>query len=353
MNEDGHILTMKAARLHGPKDLRVEELPEPGPPTKGHVAIRVSAAGICGSDLHTYLDGRIGATVNEAPLVLGHEFAGVIESIADGRARDLVPGTCVAVDPAQPCGSCELCLRGHPNLCTRLRFCGLFPDDGCFRERIVMPAHCCHPLPASLDAESGALLEPLGVALHALELAKTSRGDTAVIVGAGPIGLLILQAARHAGVDPVYVIEHLPWRLRLAEELGGIPVDASKGGQLQRIFTATAGRGVDVAFEAAWADESVQLAAELTRPGGRLVLVGIPREDTLTLKHSAARRKGLTVLFSRRMKHTYPRAIQLVEQGTINVKALISHRFPLAEAPQAFALNSEYRDRVVKVMIQF
>jgi L-iditol 2-dehydrogenase len=350
-------MPMIGVRLHGPRDLRVEHLSDPQPSASAEVLIRVEAAGICGSDLHTYLDAEIGDTKLKSPLVLGHEFAGTIEAVGEdplsGQATQLRKGMRVAVDPAQPCGACELCLRGHPNLCTNLHFCGLYPDGGCFCEKIVMPARSCFPLPDSLDAEAGALLEPLGIALHAVDLAKPQQGESAAIIGAGPIGLLILQAAKLAGLNPVFVIEQLPWRLRLVEKFGGIPIDSARTDAREQLLVATLGRGIDVAFEAAWADQSVQLAAELARHGGRLVLVGIPRDDRLTMHHSTARRKGLAIFLSRRMKHTYPRAIQLAEKGLVDVKSLISHRFPLMQLPEAFALNADYRDHVVKVMIAY
>ena len=348
-------MAMIGVRLHAPRLMKVEQLSDPRPPGKGEVLVRVGAAGICGSDLHTYLEGQIGDTKLRGPLVLGHEFAGTIERTGEGAFTEdhllLKEGMNVAVDPAQPCGECELCLRGHPNLCTNLHFCGLFPDGGCFCERIVMPAKTCFPLPDQMDLETGALLEPLGVALHAVSLAKPRADESAVIIGAGPIGLLLLQAATLSGMKPVYVVEQLPWRLSLVEKFGGIPIDSAKTDAKEKLKIQTLGRGVDVAFEAAWADSTVQLAAEMTRYGGRLVLVGIPREDQLTMQHSTARRKGLTILLSRRMKHTYPRSIDLVAKGLINVKSIVSHRFPLQQLPEAFALNADYRDHVVKVMI--
>jgi L-iditol 2-dehydrogenase len=350
-------MAMLGVRLHAARDLRVEQLSDPKPPLKGEVLIRVGSAGICGSDLHTYLDAQIGDTKLRAPLVLGHEFAGTVESVGeDPLTEDLVrlePGMRVAVDPAQPCGICELCQRGHPNLCTSLHFCGLYPDGGCFCERIVMPARSCFPLPEELDLESGALLEPLGVALHAVNLARPTTDESAVIIGAGPIGLLILQAATLAGMKPVYVVEQLPWRLSLVEKYGGIPIDSARTNAREKLMIQTLGRGVDVAFEAAWADSTIQLAAEMTRSGGRVVLVGIPREDQLTMNHSTARRKGLTVFLSRRMKHTYPRAIDLVEKGLVDVKGIVSHRFPLNQLAEAFALNADYRDHAVKVMTTY
>ena len=350
-------MPMIGVRLHGPRILKVEQLSDPKPPGKGEVLVRVDAAGICGSDLHMYLDAMIGDTKLKAPLVPGHEFAGTIistgeEPVSEGSGP-LRPGMRVAVDPAQPCGSCELCRRGHPNLCTSLHFCGLFPDGGCFCERIVVPAKTCFPLPDALDAETGALLEPLGVALHAVDLAKVRPGESAVIIGAGPVGLLMLEVAKQARMEPIFVVEQLPWRLHLAEKLGGIPIDSARMDAREKLLIQTLGRGVDVAFEAAWADQSIQLAAEMARHGGKLVLVGIPREDQLTMRHSTARRKGLTVLLSRRMKHTYPKAIQLVESGRVDVKSIVTHRFPLAQTPEAFALNADYRDHVVKIMITY
>jgi L-iditol 2-dehydrogenase len=348
---------MLAARLHGPSDLRLEEVPHPGHPGAGQVLVRVKATGICGSDLHTYTDARIGDTAVEAPLILGHEFSGVVEEAGaealDGNFAPIVPGTRVAVDPAQPCGRCELCEKGHPNLCSRVHFCGTFPDGGSLCQWIVMPARSCFPLPAGIDDIQAALLEPLGIALHAVDLARIRVGDSAAIIGAGPIGLLLLQVARRAGADPVFISDKFPWRLELAAKYGGIPMlSGGKEDVVRRVLRETAGRGVDVAIEAAWADHSVQQAADMTRLGGRLVLVGIPADDRLALRHSTPRRGGLTLLFSRRMKHVYPRTLRLASRGLVDLHGLVSHRLPLAQIVKAFKMNAAYRQKVVKVVIE-
>lgn len=347
--------TMKAVRLHGPRDLRFDDVLRPGPPGPGEALLRITAVGICGSDLHTYKDARIGDTELGAPLTLGHEFAGVVEAVGPGAESGLFeplrPGTRVAVDPAQPCGRCELCERGHPNLCRRLHFCGLYPDEGALSERLMVPARTCFPLPDGIDDAEGALLEPLGVAIHATDLARIRVGDSVALLGAGPIGLCLLQTLRLAGADPIFVSDPLPWRLELAERLGGVPVDLEAGDPVEAVLTATGGRGVDAAIEAAWADRSVQQAADMARLGGRLVLVGIPEDDQLRLRHAGVRRKGLTILMSRRMKHAYPRAIRLVESGRVDLQALISHRVPLERTPEAFELNAAYRDRVNKIVV--
>ena len=348
--------TMLAARLHGPRDMRMDTVPRPGQPGPDEVLLRITAVGICGSDLHTYQDARIGDTVLEAPLTLGHEFAAVVEAIGagdclDGEFHPLRVGDRVAVDPAQPCGRCEMCEQGHPNLCHRMHFCGTYPDEGSLSHWMHMPAHTCFPLPDSIDNAGGALLEPLGVAIHATDLAKIRVADSVAILGAGSIGLFTLQTVRASGAQPIFVVDQFPWRLALAEELGAIPINFREQDPVDAVMMATGGNGVDVAIEAAWADHSIAWAAAMARLGGRLVLVGIPGDDYFQMKHSTARRKGLTIRMARRMKHVYPRAIKLAESGAVNLNSVISHRFPLERTPEAFAMNEAYQDNVVKVII--
>jgi L-iditol 2-dehydrogenase len=347
---------MLAARLHGPADMRVEELLRPGSPGPGRVLLRVKAVGICGSDLHTYRHARIGDTRLGGPLILGHEFVAGVEQVGkdglDGEFRPLVPGARVAVDPAQPCGQCECCERGDPNLCLNLRFCGYWPGHGALCQWIDMPARCCFPLPDELDDAAGVLLEPLGVAIHVVDLAKIRVGHRVAILGAGPIGLCILQVARLAGADPVYVTDRFPWRLELARRFGATATwCCDEGDAVAAVCEATGSRGVDVAIEAAWSDESVEQAAEMLAHGGRLMVVGIPGEDRLSLKHSTARRKGLSIVMVRRMKLIYPRAVRLAAGGAVTLAPLVSHRFPLERVAEAFALNADYRPDVVKVIV--
>lgn len=346
---------MISVRLHGPRDLRVDDIAEPPEPGRGEALIRVTAAGICGSDLHTYQDGRIGDTKVVEPLVLGHEFAAEVLKVGpealDGMAQELRPGMRVAVDPAEACGRCEQCEEGNPNLCLHLKFCGLYPQDGCYRERMTVTARQCFPIPDSIDAASGAMLEPLGVALHATDLSHVHPGDSVAILGAGPIGLLILQTVRLAGAGEVFVTDRLKWRLDLAKRLGGTIIDSNTADPVAVVMEKTKRRGVDVAVEAAWAEETVQQSVDMVRYGGRVTLVGIPADDRLTMTHSPARRKGLTVRFCRRMKHTYPRAIALAERGGIDLQSMITHRFPLVRATEGFSLNSSYEGGVIKVVL--
>ena len=326
-----------AVRLYGPSDLRVDSVPFDATLSPDEVLIRVRATGVCGSDLHPYETGSIGSTQLNSPLVLGHEFSGVVEAI--GSAVENLPiGTRVAVDPAWVCGTCRECLSGNPNLCRRQRFCGLAPDDGSLREQMVAPARFCHPVPDSVSDASAALLEPLGIALHATDLARIRVGAKVAILGAGPIGLCLAQTARVAGAGTVWIHDPLEYRQKFAGRYGAValPEDAE----------------ADVVIEAAWAKESVQRAMDLVRPGGTVVLVGIPFEDTVSFKHSAARRKGLTILMCRRMKNVYARCLQLVESGRVDVESMVTHRFSLRETPHAFEMNAKYQEEVVKIIIE-
>lgn len=318
---------MKVIRLHDPNILRLHDEPVPVPGA-GETLVRVKAVGICGSDLHWFGEAGIGDARLEKPLVLGHEFAGVI---ADGPRK----GERVAVDPAVPCNVCEFCLQGNPNLCEHLHFAGHGSEDGALREYLAWPTACLHSLPDSLSDVDGVMLEPLGVAIHTVDLGKLRVGMSVGVFGCGPIGLLVIQVARLAGATEVFVTEPLPHRLEAARAL-----DAREW---------KPGQDVDVAFEVAGENAAVETAVAAVKPGGRVILAGTPADDRTSFPASIARRKGLTFKLVRRMKFTYPRAIQLVESGQVNVRSLVSHRFPLQQSQQAFTVAQ--RREGLKVII--
>ena len=330
---------MKVVRLHGIGDLRLHDEPDPTP-GPSETLLRVTAVGLCGSDLHWLTEAGIGDARLARPLVLGHEFAGMT---ADGER--------VAVDPAVPCGVCEFCLEGNPNLCARLRFAGHGVEDGALRERMAWPAHCLHPIPDSLTDVEGVMLEPLGVAIHAVDLGHLKPGMTVGVFGCGPIGLLVLQIARVAGATRLVATEKLPHRIEAARSCGATDVfQANNGREIAKVLAATNGKGVDVAFEATEENGAVETAIAAARPGGHVVLVGIPADDRTAFTASVARRKGLTIKMSRRMKRVYPRAIDLVENGLVDIRSLVTHRFPLAEFERAFSVAS--RREGLKVVIE-
>jgi L-iditol 2-dehydrogenase len=289
--------------------------------------VRVSAVGICGSDLHWWDEGAIGDAGLTHPLVLGHEGAGVI---AGGPRR----GERVAIDPAIPCQACRACRDGYRNLCYQIRFAGHGETDGMMREVMAWPSELLHPLPDALSDADGAMLEPLGVAVHSVDLGHLPFGGTACVVGCGPIGLLLIGALRAAGAGSVLAIEPLAHRREAAARYGADRVaDAASSAGLLRELT---GDGVDVAFEAAGTGEGVRLAVDSVRPGGRVVLAGIPGDDVISFGASAARRKGLTIAMVRRMNEVYPRAIGLAARGAVDLAPLVTGRAGLGEVAGAF-----------------
>ncbi len=309
--------------------------------TSGETLVRVCGVGICGSDLHWLTEGGIGDAQLAAPLVLGHEFAGTTDT-----------GKRVAVDPAIPCGQCEMCRKGNQNLCAEVVFAGHGGQDGALREFMTWPTRCLYQIPDSMDFAEGAMLEPLGVALHAVDLARIHAGDTVGVIGCGPIGLLIIQLARMSGAISVIAVDRLAHRVEAARGYGTTHAILAEGrDEIARIRSAIGDHcGVDVAFEAAGEQEAVDAAIELAAPGARVILVGIPSSDRTSFGASVARRKGLTIKLVRRMKNSYARSIQLVLGGAVEVRSLVTHRFPLEKTSEAFAVAA--RREGLKVLVE-
>jgi L-iditol 2-dehydrogenase len=317
---------MRVVRLHAPGDLRLSD-EEPPVAAPDETVVRVTDVGLCGSDLHWFEEGSIGDAQLRRPLVLGHEIAGVID---DGPRA----GTPVAVDPAIPCGTCRQCRAGHRNLCPTIRFAGHGRHDGGLRELLAWPSHLLHPLPAALSTTDGAILEPLGVAIHALDLGRLRMAASIAVVGCGPIGLLLVQAALVSGATSVLAVDPLAHRRDEARRRGA-DLALSPTEVTRRLSEFE----VDVAFEVAGNDQAVTLAMSVVRPGARVILAGIPPDDRTSFSASLARRKGLTIALVRRMKEdVYERGIRLVETGRVDTSSLVTDRFPLDQAAEAFEL---------------
>lgn len=341
---------MKTSFIYGPRDVRVEEGSDnaPGP---GEVLLDVTAVGICGSDLHTYLFGDVGGVAAKSPLTLGHEAAGRVLALGEG-VESLQVGQRVAIDPATPCGHCERCEAGDPHLCLNLQFMGLYPYHGAMRERMTHSAASCIPVPDDVSDIGAAMLEPLGIALHAIRLAKIQIGEDVAVIGCGGIGLLIIRLARLAGARHIFAMDKHPWRQALASDYGAdVVLKPDEVDVVAEVMRATNKRGVDVAIEAAWVTGTLNQCVEMARFGGRVILVGIPVEEEFQIHASPARRKELMIQPSRRMKHTYPAAITLATTGQVDIERLATHQFTLDKAPQAFETASTYADGVVRAMI--
>jgi L-iditol 2-dehydrogenase len=320
---------LKSLRLYGPGDLRLVDEAQPMPGA-GEELARVTAVGICGSDLHWYAESGIGDAVLTRPLVLGHEAGGIVES---GPRR----GRRVAIDPAIPCEACEQCQAGHGHLCSALHFAGHGATDGSLREFMAWPGRCLIPVPDSLSDADVAMLEPLGVALHAVRLANILPGARIGVFGCGPIGQFLIQLARVSGATTIVATDRLPHRVEAAREAGAtVAVLAGTGSERGELMPATGGHGVDVAFEVAGEDDALETSIALAAPAGTVVVVGIPSHDQTSFTASTARRKGLTIKLSRRMNRVYPDVIRLVEAGQIDVRTMVTANLPLGEYKAAF-----------------
>lgn len=343
---------MKAALLYEPKKIKVEEIPEPEIKNSDDVLVRVKSVGICGSDVHYYVDGTIGGTVMDEPFIIGHEPAGIVAEVGS-EVESLKPGDKVAIDPAIHCGECEHCIEGNPNICHNIRFFGTPPQQGAFREMLVHPEHLLFKLPPEVSTDEGAILEVYGVAVHSVDLVRLKPGYDVAVIGGGPVGLAVAQIAKLSGALRVFLSEPIAERREMAEKLGvDFAVNPDESDPVEAIMDLTNGRGVDIVFEAAGVSETPHQSAEMCKNGGILALIGIPSDDKIRFRASTTRRKGLTIRMIRRMKHVYPRAINLTASGKIKPEAMITHKFPLEKISDAFDIVHERKDGVVKAIIE-
>lgn len=330
---------MKVARLHGAGDVRVADEAEPVA-AAGEAIVRVTAVGICGSDLHWYEESAIGDAALTHPLCLGHEAAGVIENGPRAGQR-------VAIDPNLPCLRCDTCARGLHHLCPDVRFLGHSVTDGAMRERMAWPAEALVPLPGEISDVAGAMLEPLGVAIHAMRLAGLRPGDTIGIFGAGPIGRLLIRLALASGASQVVATDRLAHRVEAARSDGAVATLVNGGREVEAISEALGGRPLDTTIEIAGEADAVRTAALLARPGTRVVVAGIPAHDDIALPASLLRRKGLDLRFARRMNRVYPEAIALAPR--IRPEEVVTAIHPIDDAPAAMAEAAARRGSKVVV----
>jgi L-iditol 2-dehydrogenase len=332
---------MLTAHLTGVRQFNVveEALPEPGP---GEIQVRVGAVGICGSDMHSYSEGGVGDSTCRYPMVLGHEPAGVIVKTGPG-VSGWQPGDRGALEPAIFCYHCEFCLRGQHNLCARLRFMSTPGEAGFFREFVNIPAHNFLPVSAGVSVEEAALMEPLAVVLHTLGLGSFRAGETALVLGAGPIGLLTVAALKLAGARRIWAIEPVAHRRDMAMAMGATEVFDSAGGKPVQ--------GVDIAFDCAAKDISVNQCVAALKPGGRLVLTGIHAELQVHFDVHQMRRNEIALFSVRRSNNESEDARDLLQEHTKLFAPLITHRRKLADISAAFALLETYSDGVGKLVI--
>ncbi len=344
---------MKAMQLTGIRKMELAEKPTPLLKEANEVLVRVTQVGVCGSDVHYFEEGRIGSQIVEFPFTVGHEAAGVVEACGSG-VRAVAPGDRIAIEPAMPCLKCNQCKAGRLNTCSNLRFTGCPGQaDGCLAECIVLPEHSCFKIPDTMTDEEAALSEPLTIGVYALKLAALAPKARIGVLGSGPIGLSVILPAATGVAERIYVTDKLEYRLGFAKRAG-----ATWGGNPDREHVVDSlsmlePDGLDAVFECCGTQEAVDHAIEILKPGGKLVIIGIPPTlDRFSFAVDKMRRKEISIQNVRRQNKCLQSSLDMIENKRFEVGMMVTHRFKLEEAQQAFELVSGYADGVVKAMIQ-
>lgn len=342
---------MRAAVLHRPRDLRYEEVPVPAT-RPDEVLVKIATNGLCGSDIHFFKEGRLGPFVVDRPYIPGHEACGVVarEAATPGGPRK---GTRVALEPGIPCRRCALCKAGRYNLCRGVVFMSAPPVNGTFAEFAAVAADFAHPLPHSVDDESGAFVEPVAVGVQACTRAGLRAATTVAVIGAGPIGLVTMLVARAFGAASVYLVDRMPARLALGAKLGATAtIDAGQGDAGARIAELTGGAGADFVLDASGSSAACASAPALAARGGSVTIIGWPEKSSFPYPVETIIEKELDVHGVNRYCNAFPRAIALLASGAVDVRPLVSHRFTLDRVTDAFSFAADHPAETIKVMVQ-
>jgi L-iditol 2-dehydrogenase len=344
---------MKAMMLTGIRQMAMRQVHEPSLVNSGDIKIRMKSVGICGSDIHYYTQGQIGSQRVIYPFTVGHEGAG--EVIEIGKSVERVnPGDIVAIDPAIPCHECDQCLAGRPHTCRKLRFLGCPGQaEGCLMEFIVMPEKSCFRLTGNLNADHGSISEPLAIGVYAVKKGGAFKGLSIGILGYGPIGMSVMLAARSQSVSEIYVTDIIDERLSIATREGVVFSGNPAKENVVRNIMHKEPLGLDVVFECCGKQEALDQAVELLKPGGKLIVVGIPEFDLWSLSVEKTRRKEISIQFIRRQVDCVEQTLDLMKNGRIIIENMVTHRFPFERTKEAFDLVADYRDGVMKAMIDF
>jgi L-iditol 2-dehydrogenase len=342
---------MKTAVLTGLNQIEIRDVPPPVIRRPDDVLLRIRRVGVCGSDIHYYTTGRIGSLVVQYPFAIGHECAAEVEAVGP-EVRRLQPGSRVAVDPAVPCHGCDQCRAGRHHTCRSLRFLGCPGQlEGCLSETIVMPEECCFPIPDSLPFDAAALVEPLSIGMYAVRQALPMADARIGILGLGPIGLSVMLPAIAHGAAAVYGTDRIASRCAFARSLG-----ATWTGNPDQIDVVTAVRQaepllLDVVFECCGQQDALDQAMAMVKPGGKVMIIGIPEFDRYSFAADAARRSELCLQHVRRQNHCVQAALDFVADNRLTCDRLVTHHYPLTELKRAFDLVQRYGDGVIKAMI--
>lgn len=344
---------MKAMLLTGLKRMKMCEVPTPAVTSDTDVLIRMVAVGICGSDVHYHLTGRIGSQVVSYPFTVGHECSGIVEAVGPAVQR-VKPGDRVAIEPAMPCFECDQCRSRRHHTCRSLRFLGCPGQaEGCLSEYIVMPEQSCFAIRDSMSMTQAALSEPLAIGLYSVKRSVAMIGAKIAILGTGPIGLSVLLTAAAEGAEKIYVTDKIDARLRLAKKAGAAWTGNPDKKNIVKAITKLEPLGLDAVFECCGQQDALDEAVEILKPGGKLMIVGIPQEERVSFIIDKIRRKEICLQNVRRQVDCVQEALDLIDTCRINVDQMVTHRFTFEKTKDAFKLLAGYKDGVMKAMIDF
>jgi L-iditol 2-dehydrogenase len=344
---------MKAFKLTSLRQMALVDVPDPKIQRPTDVLLKMGAVGVCGSDIHYYTTGRIGEQVVEFPFTVGHECAGTVLDVGS-EVTHVRPGDRVAIEPAVTCGECDQCRAGRENTCRKNRFLGCPGQaEGSLSELLVMPEENCFTIENRLTLGEATVSEPLAIAIYSVRQAKLERDASVGILGLGPIGRTVHLAAIDAGCGDVYATDNIDERCDAARRAGvQFTGNASRGDAVRAILEQQP-LGLDVVFECCGQQAALDDAIDLLRPGGTLAIIGIPEVDEIRFAPEKIRRKELTIVNIRRQRGCVSAALDLIGRRKAAVTDLITHHFSFGETESAFDVVANYRDGVVKAMIEF
>jgi L-iditol 2-dehydrogenase len=344
---------MKAMILTGIRQMEMADIPEPVITGNSDVRIKMTTVGICGSDIHYYTKGRIGSQIVQYPFTVGHEGAGIVVETGSAVSR-VKAGDVIAIEPAMSCHKCDQCLSGRPHTCRYLRYLGCpGQSEGCLMEYIVMPEECCFPLPSNLKADHGSISEPLSIGLYSVRKSTGMKNKAVGILGFGPIGMSVMLSARALGAETIFVTDRIDERLSIAASEGATGIFNPLKTDITVGILSQLPLGLDVVFECCGQQEAVDQAIELLKPGGKLMVVGIPEFERWSFSADKTRRKEISLMFVRRQVGCVESALDLMSTGAIQTDRMITHRFPFNRSKEGFDLVDSYGDGVMKAMIDF
>jgi L-iditol 2-dehydrogenase len=344
---------MKAAFLTGLRQAQLREIPEPELADSQSVILKTRIAGICGSDLHYFISETVGGEKVPYPCIIGHECSAKVIKVG-AEVQGFKPGDLVAVEPSISCGVCDQCLAGRFNTCRKIKFLG-HPGElnGCFAEYFVMPAKNLFHLPENVSPEEAALAEPLSIALHAYNLAHLENSSKVAVLGTGPIGLSLILLLKMNGFSSIFATDRSDLRVEAALKAGASWAASVEQEDVINEIMARQPLGLEAVFEVSGDEEAIGQAVELVEPGGKIIQIGIPLPERISYRMARLRRKEITIINVRRQNRCLEKALELIQQKKIHVAWLLTHRFRLEDAPQAFTTAADRLDGVLKAAFVF